>query len=337
MPEVSVIMGTHNSREFLTEALRSVMMQTEVDWELVVVDNGSRDDSAEIVRQTCPPERLQLVVFNEALGPGGALRQAARLARSPLLAVLDADDVMCPGRLAMQRDYLTTRAEVGLVAGRSQIIDAAGVAGDVEPAPNLHEEIFAWTAYTHTLRHSTFVYRKAVAEKVLHRNEFANASDHDFLARVVELTRVACLPDVVLGYRVHDGCTSKTRLAESAAHIALVQMVTRRRRSGQAEDLARWGQVFLGLPAAEGRNAARVHAACARVFGRERCDDLAAFHAWQSWRAAANPAALWLYLRAVVRGAGPGGTTKGGLVRAWLKEPAHALLRRGGVPDRLQF
>ena len=337
MPEVSVIMGTHNSREYLAEALRSVVMQTGVDWELVVVDNGSSDNSADVVRQICPPERLQLTVVNAALGPAGALQRAVAMARSPLLAVMDSDDVMRPGRLAMQRDYLATRPEVGLVAGRSEIVDTAGVVRGVEPAPNLHEEILAWTAYTHTLRHSTFVYRREWGERVSHRSEFGIASDHDFLARLVELTRVSCLPDVVCGYRVHQGSVSKRCLAESSAHVALVQMATRRRRLGQAEELARWMQQFLGLPESCGRNVAQVHAACARVFGRERCDDLAAFHAWQSWRAAANPAAPWLYLRAILRGAGRERETWSGLVRAWLKEPAHALLRRGGVPDRHQF
>ncbi len=337
MPEVSVIMGSHNSGRYLAEAIDSVKAQEAVDWELVVVDNGSSDNSAKIVRQLCPADRLQLVVEREALGPAGALRRAVELARAPLLAVLDSDDVARPRRLTLQRDFLATRPAIGLVAGRSEIIDELGNVGELEPAPGLHEEIAAWTHYTHTLRHSTFMFRREIALTVPYRDEVAIASDHDFLARMVEVTRVACLPDIVCGYRVHRESVSKAKRAESAAGVALVQMTTRRRRRQLPEDLEPWRRRFVGLVGACEGNVARAHAACAREFWREGEDDLAAFHAWQSWRAGPEASALLCYVRATLRGLRRGSGGWGMLVRGWLKEPAHVMLRLGGVPDRLQF
>lgn len=338
MPEVSVITGSHNSRKYLPATIASLLAQTEVDWEWVVVDNGSRDGSADLIRAQCPPERLRLVVETAALGSGGAMRRGVAEARAPLLAVLDADDVMRPQRLMHQRDFMKTRPELGLLAGRSQIIDGEGRPGIVEPAPNLPADIYGWSGFTHTLRHSTFMMRREVALAVPYRLEFNCVNDFDFITRVVEQFPAACLPDVLVDYRVHAESVSKTRRAEVAMRLALCQLITRRRRQGLTEDLATWFRRFEEEAVRDaGDQPARVHAGCARVLYRAGYDDLAAFHAWQSWRLGVTAAAPWWYLRAMGRGLSRSPQAWTTLVRAWMKEPAHVLLNRGGVPERIQF
>lgn len=339
MPEISVIMGLHNGRAHLPAAVHSLLAQTFADWELVAVDNGSTDDSAGLVASLVPADRLRLLREPAPLGPGGALVRAVGAATGRYLAVLDQDDVARPDRFAWQLAFLHSRPDVGLVAGRSVCIDDAGRTLGLEPCPASHEELAPMTAYVHTLRHSTVTFRREVARAVPYRGEFEGAADYDFFTRAAELTRLACLPDVLVDYRLHARSVTQSRAALVTACGGLVRMLTRRRRLGRDEGLADWAPRFKGLAEVPGVTEAAVHAGCARLFWQAGHDDLAALHAWQSWRGRRSGAAVRWYLAATLRGLArrQSSGVRGATLRAWLKEPAHQLLVAGGMPDRPQF
>lgn len=337
MPAISVIMGVHNGRPFLPAAIASVRAQTWADWELVVVDNGSTDGSAELVRELCPADRLRLIEEPAAIGPAAALGRAVQIARGALLAVLDQDDVAAPQRLTCQAAFLAENPEIGLVAGRSRCVDRLGSPLDIEPAPALHEEIAPLTAYTHVLRHSTFMMRREALALAPYRAEFAGAGDMDLLARMVEVTRVACLPQVLADYRLHGENHSKSNEATVAVFGALARLTTRRRRLGLPEDFAGCLVRMRAIAERTGLDLGRAHAACAGLFWREGYDDLAALHAWNAWRANRHWSAPGRYAAAVLRGMLRGKGVGTSVLQGWLKEPAHQLIRAAGGPDRFQF
>lgn len=99
MSLVSVCVPCYNAERFVEEALRSVQQQTVPPWELVVVDDGSTDGSAERVQQSCPEARYFL---QNHRGIGAALNRAASEARGDWLAWIDADDIWLPSKLEVQ-------------------------------------------------------------------------------------------------------------------------------------------------------------------------------------------------------------------------------------------
>lgn len=334
MPEVSVIMGVHNAGRFLAPTVASLQAQTIADWELVLVDNGSTDGAVDALVATHPDPRVRIFRSAEPLSPGGALAVACRAATGRYLAEMDQDDLALPRRLEIQRAYLELQPDVMLLGSGTELIDADDHSLGLEPFVGLHEQIYGLTAYVHVLRHSGVMFRRELLARVQYRARTGCAADFDFFARAAEVGRVAAVPAVLCRYRLHPGNYSN-RGELSAIHCALVRMLTRRRRSGLPEDLDRWADRFEA--GALGRDTACAHLHCARIFAQENYADLAALHAWLAYRAGGGWRAAGRYLYSTIRGLARTPGTSSSLVKAWLKEPVHQLLRSGGVPDRNQF
>lgn len=111
-PLVSVIVPTFNCAQFLPEALDSILVQHYANLEIIVVDDGSRDSSADIAEGYGPPVR---VIRQKNQGPAAARNRAAREAKGTYLAFLDGDDLWLPGKLKAQVEYLLAHPEAGIV------------------------------------------------------------------------------------------------------------------------------------------------------------------------------------------------------------------------------
>jgi glycosyltransferase involved in cell wall biosynthesis len=121
-PRTTVIITSFNYAEYLRQAIDSVLAQTDTDFELLIVDDGSTDESAAHARSYVDP-RIQVVVQPHR-GTGAARNAGLRAARGRYVAFLDADDIWMPGKLAAQCAVLDRRADIGLVYARFGVIDA---------------------------------------------------------------------------------------------------------------------------------------------------------------------------------------------------------------------
>lgn len=110
---VSVLMAARNAAPWVGEAVDSILGQGIADLELICVDDGSSDGTADLLEGFGD---ARVKVFRQSwLGLATSLNRAARLAQAPILARMDADDVALPGRLVHQLEYLQAHPEVGLV------------------------------------------------------------------------------------------------------------------------------------------------------------------------------------------------------------------------------
>jgi glycosyltransferase involved in cell wall biosynthesis len=121
-PKVSALVVTYNHGRYIAEALDSIYAQTYGDYEVIVVDDGSADDTADLMGRW--PRALYHYQRNQ--GPNAALNQALDLARGEYVAFLAADDTWMPDRLARQVPILEERPEVGLVYGDALVVDQEG-------------------------------------------------------------------------------------------------------------------------------------------------------------------------------------------------------------------
>jgi glycosyltransferase involved in cell wall biosynthesis len=116
-PKVSVIIPSFNYGHFLADALNAVASQTFSDWECIVVDDGSTDKTRELVEMYVHRDARFRYMFQENRGLAGARNSGLRLARGTLIQLLDADDVILPGKLATQVAFLEKNSRVDLVFG----------------------------------------------------------------------------------------------------------------------------------------------------------------------------------------------------------------------------
>lgn len=121
MPAVSVIIPTYNRAPYIAETIESVLNQTYTDYEIIVIDDGSTDNTREAVGPYT--DQIQYVV-QENSGSSGARNHGLRLAQGQYIAFLDSDDVWLPDKLEKQITYMEAHPEAGLVYGPYQPVDS---------------------------------------------------------------------------------------------------------------------------------------------------------------------------------------------------------------------
>lgn len=192
-PLVTVVVAAYNGEKFLREALASVFAQDFDSFEVVFVDDGSDDRTAEIARSF--PLRY---VYQSNQGLPAARNAGLRLARGQLIALLDDDDLLPPTKLSVQARYLLEHPEIGCVLGRQEWIVEDGV----EP-PNLaRDPIFGEPGGIQLV---TAMIRRWILEELGGFDpSYRYAEDRDLFVRLREHhVEIRVLPDVVLHKRLH--------------------------------------------------------------------------------------------------------------------------------------
>lgn len=199
-PLVSIGMSVRNSESTLKPALRSILQQTYTNWELLLLDDGSRDGTVSIARQYEDP-RIRLIADGRSLGLAARLNQAVGLARGAYFARMDGDDISYPERLERQVGMLESHREVNLLGCGAIVFDSRGEAVGRLPLRLDHEEICArpWAGFY--FAHPTWMGRIEWFRKNPYRQDALRAQDQDLLLRTYRQSRFAALPDVLLGYR----------------------------------------------------------------------------------------------------------------------------------------
>lgn len=124
MPKVSVIVPAYNQGSFLQEAAGSVLAQGFEDYEIIVVDDGSTDDTARVAQGLC--DRRVRYIRQDNRGVAAARNAGVAASGGSYLAFLDSDDAFCQGKLQLQARALDNRPELGMVIGGYQYIDRNG-------------------------------------------------------------------------------------------------------------------------------------------------------------------------------------------------------------------
>jgi glycosyltransferase involved in cell wall biosynthesis len=139
-PKVSVVIPTYNRAKFIGEAIHSVLAQTFSDFELIVVDDGSTDDTAAIIK-TIHDDRL-IYIYQVNQGRSNARNHALRIAKGCYITFLDSDDLYLPDKLKLQVDYLESNPRTGMIYTSALCIDESGA-----PLPDKYEATVSGHTY----------------------------------------------------------------------------------------------------------------------------------------------------------------------------------------------
>jgi glycosyltransferase involved in cell wall biosynthesis len=204
MADVSVITTAFNAEPFIEAAVRSVLDQRGVEVEHIVVDDGSTDRTAQLVRKATDP-RVRLIEAGR-VGRGRALNLAVAAARAPFVAVQDADDVSHPQRLATELDALANHPELAGV-GSGQLIlgpDETPVWARLDARPHVID-ITSGLVFYNPLSHTSLVFRRPALERVGGYNERRrNLFDWDLYIRLASVgLKLGKLSIPLVGKRIH--------------------------------------------------------------------------------------------------------------------------------------
>jgi glycosyltransferase involved in cell wall biosynthesis len=238
-PAISVLMPVYNAGRFLAPALESVIGQTFADFELIALDGGSTDGSVELLRAIAARDPRVRVVSEKALGLVESLNLGLALARAPLIARMDADDLARPDRLDKQRRFLRDHPDIVAVSGAMDVIDEDGKYLETIVFPTLPASIAGELLRRSVVSHPAAMVRTETLRVVSgYRRTARHAEDYDLWLRLVEIGPIANLPDVVLSYRSHATNTSIVRFIEQQIAVLAARAAARQRRSGKPDPLA---------------------------------------------------------------------------------------------------
>jgi hypothetical protein len=212
-------MAVYNGEHFLRDSIDSILGQTFRDFEFIIIDDGSTDDSNRIIRSYADP-RVRLVENEGNLGLTRSLNRGLRLARGEFIARQDADDISEPERFAMQVAFLDAYPEVALLGTQYRYMDEAGKSWETDPLPSspleLRWALLFGTAVIHT---SVMLRREGVLETVgLYDETVAYAQDYEYWCRIAAHFPVATLDAPLVRYRCHKASiTSHDRAGQMPA------------------------------------------------------------------------------------------------------------------------
>lgn len=205
-PLVSVLMASRNGSRFLGEALESLRAQSWRRLEIVVVDDGSTDETPAILERFARSHAATRVLRSEGIGLAGALARAATQARGELFARHDDDDRSDPRRVEEQVSFLLGHPEIGLVGTGASLIDERGEVVARVPVPTTAARIRATLRRAPPFVHGSVLIRREVYERAGgYRTAFQATQDYDLWLRIPRDAGLANLAAPLYQWRLHAG------------------------------------------------------------------------------------------------------------------------------------
>jgi glycosyltransferase involved in cell wall biosynthesis len=210
MPAVSVIMPVFNGARYINTAIDSILKQSFQDIELIVVDDGSRDGTANIV-SSIGDKRVKYI-YQENQGSSSAINRGMQIAKGNLIAHCDCDDIWNREKLKKQVAILETDLDIVLAGTWAIIIDEQGKRIGTHKHTSKSRKLKLELIFRNPFVHSSILYRKNVAQDIggyLTDSDHAPPEDYEFITRMATKGKIINIEELLVRYRHHDCGVSK--------------------------------------------------------------------------------------------------------------------------------
>lgn len=206
-PPISIVMSVYNGDQFLREAIDSILNQTITDFEFIVIDDGSTDSSADIVR-SYQDERIYFAQ-QENSGLAAALNKGIDLAKGEYIARMDADDISFPHRLELQYAYLLDHPDILAIGTAAEWIDVDGSYICTIQKATSYEDIKKHLPDTPFIHPSVMFRRNAFYRAGRYPSQLRHGEDTILFNKMAKLGQVRNLEEALIAYRIHPGALSR--------------------------------------------------------------------------------------------------------------------------------
>lgn len=207
-PKVSVILPIKNAEKYLAHSIQSILNQTFSDFELIIINDSSTDQSLQIL-SSIQDDRIRLIHLDPQQGIAAALNKGISISKGDYIARMDADDISVKTRLEKQVRFLNENLEIGVLGSWIKLFGELPRTY-IHKYPVLHDEIRACMLFENSIGHPTVMFRREIwlRCKLLYSDECKYAEDWDLWFEFSKVTILHNLPEVLLHYRVHVASSS---------------------------------------------------------------------------------------------------------------------------------
>ncbi len=199
-PRISVLMTAYNAEKYIAQAIESILNQTYTDYEFIIINDGSTDDTPNIIRGYADSDsRIVFVDNKENQGLIAVLNQGLDMAHGEFIARMDSDDISLPQRFEKQVAYLDANPDVGVLGTLIHgfgIMDAPGIQIPVVTVFDLLKQNY--------IAHPSVMMRKALLDKynLRYNPDYKHCEDLELWSRMIFLTKFHNVMQVLLKYRI---------------------------------------------------------------------------------------------------------------------------------------
>ena len=222
-PLISVVVPTYNHAQFLKDSIGSVVAQTYTNWELIIINNFSTDETEQIVESFKDP-RISLINFHNHGIIAAARNQGIQAASGELIAFLDSDDIWYPNKLAISVEQFLRGSEI--ICHGELWVEEGRKSREIFYGPRKNAE------YQNLLRRGNCISTSAVVVRTSLVNEaggfnqnpqFVTAEDYDLWLKLTKISqKIVFIPEILGEFRRHSGNASKAVLRNLDAELAVV-------------------------------------------------------------------------------------------------------------------
>lgn len=197
---LTVLMPVYNASPYLRGAIESILVQTYRQFELLIIDDASTDNSREIIRSFAD-DRIRLISHPKNIGIKDTLNEGIDLANTELIARMDADDISHPWRLQKQADYLLQHRDCAMVSSLARVVDKDG--NFMAPYDPYRLDTYYGLYFDCYICHPAVMYRKSCVESA-GKYSTPYSEDFDLWWKLSRLYKIYVLPEPLLLYRLHE-------------------------------------------------------------------------------------------------------------------------------------
>lgn len=249
-PRVTVLMGVYNGAEYLRQAVDSILGQTFRDFEFLIINDGSTDDTLAILNSYFDP-RLRVISNEENIGLTRSLNKGLGLARAELIARQDADDVSHPVRLEKQVAFMESHPEIVVVGTQSNFINSSGGRLCAQGWNKLESEVgVRWELMFNTpFVHTSVMFRHSIVWNIEggYDERFVTSQDFELWSRLARRNKIRNMAESLVDLRLHGNSISANY---SAQKIIKVRQLLRDNLKWNLPDFQgaeEWSDIWLGL------------------------------------------------------------------------------------------
>ncbi len=219
---VSILMLTYNRARYIGEAIDSVLAQSYQNWQLIIIDSASNDNTPELVAQYTDP-RILYHRLEENVGLSKARAKSLELVNGSYIAVLDSDDVWSDTeKLNKQVAFLEANSEYMLIGSSIRIIDETGQVVGQNSFAKSDSSIRSRLLSRNQFAHSAVLMRTSAVAKTTGYHNYPLAEDYNLFLQLGQLGKLANLPEYTTNYRVHRGNISAKKVELVKAIISII-------------------------------------------------------------------------------------------------------------------
>jgi len=224
-PKISLIMSVYNGEDYLAETIDSVLNQTFTEWEFIIINDCSTDNTSKILAEyASKDERIKVHTNETNLRLPSSLNKALSLAKGKYIARMDADDICMPDRLQKQYDFMEGKPHIDLSSCRFMTLKNGVYASGGCGGRGDDNSIKALLLVTNPILHPGIIAKAEIIKELSYDKNFTCTEDMELWTRfVLNNKRVEILSEYLMIYRLHDKQITETTLDKQKNEVIKIQ------------------------------------------------------------------------------------------------------------------